>query len=106
MKKLLLSLAFLGSFAAFAQKDLQITMNNPTAGQNIVAGSPFTVSFSLKNAGTIDIPASDSVTFGVVVSNNVVYAANVNHGGLTVGQTKDLTVNGFTLNFTTGASNV
>lgn len=67
MKKLLLSVfATLAlGLSVSAQKDISITLTSPANGDQIDEGAPFNVVFTVTNAGTVDIVATDSVYWGL-----------------------------------------
>lgn len=106
MKKILLALISLTTLQAFAQKDLMITLKTPATGTTIYANTPFNITFDVKNNGSVDIAATDSIQIGVVINNQVVSAATLNHNVIAAGQTLNLAFNNYSLNFTTGGSNV
>ncbi len=101
MKKLLLILSLFVSAHLFAQKDIEIIMDSPAVNQNIYAGVGFNLKYSVKNVGTIDIPASDSLILVMTINNNPTTPIIINHGGITSGQTKSGSLNNIALNFTT-----
>jgi hypothetical protein len=106
MKKLVLSILTLASLSVFAQKDLEVTLNTPVDGYNIVAGRTFNISYTLKNVGMTDIPASDSIIIGITIGSQVLTASAVNHGGLAVNEAKNGALNNYAVNFTQDASGV
>ena len=60
MKKLLLSILTLVSVAAFAQKDLDITLLSPADSAEINSGKAISVAFYVKNTGSTPILATDT----------------------------------------------
>lgn len=67
MKKLLLSIFTLVSVAAFAQKDLAITLLSPADGAEINSGKAIPVGFTIKNAGSTAISATDSFQVSLIL---------------------------------------
>ncbi|MFA6260677.1 MAG: T9SS type A sorting domain-containing protein [Bacteroidia bacterium] len=106
MKKLLLAVAFFTAVQVFAQKDIMITMNTPVANQTIYANTQFNITFTIKNNGTIDIPASDSIQVGIIINNSLVSAATLSHNVIAAGQSVNAAFNNYSLTFSQGASNV
>lgn len=106
MKKLLLAVAFFTAVQVYAQKDIMITMNTPVANQTIYANTQFNITFTIKNNGTIDIPATDSIQVGIIVSNTLLSAATLNHAVIAAGQSVNASFNNYSLTFSQNASNV
>lgn len=69
MKKLLLSIFTLVTVAAYAQKDLSITLLAPTNLYEINSGKAFPVAFTVKNVGTNPIMATDSFRIALFLNN-------------------------------------
>ena len=62
MKKLLLSSFFASlSFLAFAQPDVAITLDAPTASANLTSGTPFNFDVTITNMGTEPLDLMDSI---------------------------------------------
>jgi len=106
MKKLLLAIISLTSFVAFAQKDIECTLNTPSTGTVIYAGQPINIGFTIKSVGATDIPATDTIFFGLIVGNQVLTSALINHGGFTANQSKSFNINNLTLTFSANSYNV
>lgn len=78
MKKLLLSIFTLVSVAAFAQKDLEVTLLTPVAGTTVTKNTPVTLSAQFKNVGMDSIKVQDTLRIQFLLNNN---AMTFNVGG-------------------------
>lgn len=75
MKKLLLSLLTLVSFASFAQSDAEVTLLLPETGAEVNSGRPFLVGFSVKNVGNDTIFDTDTMIIGFLLGNQILQGA-------------------------------
>ncbi|MES2560363.1 MAG: T9SS type A sorting domain-containing protein [Bacteroidota bacterium] len=69
MKKLLLSIFTLVSVAAFAQKDLQVTLRSPLTGAIITKNTPVTLTAEFKNVGMDSIKVEDTLRVQFLINN-------------------------------------
>jgi hypothetical protein len=110
MKKLLLSILTLASVASFAQKDISVTLNSPAANATIVAGTQFTITATITNAGSVALTASDTIFVAYKVGSSYITSGGnplvtiVTHGNIAVGGTATVSTN-LTLTFTTAGGN-
>jgi hypothetical protein len=73
MKKLLLSSVLaLTSVFAFAQNDISVTLNAPTAGANLNSGTDFTFDITVTNSGTTPILATDSILYAPTFAGSLI----------------------------------
>lgn len=61
MKKLLLSVLMMAGISAFAQKDMQVLLANPEAGDTLYKGQAFSLVAQFKNNSTVEIPTTDTI---------------------------------------------
>lgn len=77
MKKLLLSGLFSAlSIFAVAQSDVSVTIDAPTAGANLAAGTAFTFDVTVTNNGTTAITAMDSIYVIPTVNGSAIGLSN------------------------------
>ncbi len=104
MKKLLLTLLSITSLSAFAQKDASIRLLLPESNQEINAGKPFQVAFSVTNVGMDTILTSDSFSVvPVVVTAGGITPLSGLRGAAKIAPGDSVTLsapNGYVLNFT------
>ncbi len=81
MKKALFSLAILFGFASFAQNDLSITLDSPTAGSTIGPGLPFSFDVTISNDGTQAVTSNDTLLYYPLLNGNLLV---VNQNGQNV----------------------
>jgi hypothetical protein len=108
MKKLLLSLFMMAGVAAFAQKDIQLTLNNPMDGDTIRKGVAFNINYTLTNKG-VALTSSDSIIVAFTLNNNLITNGTtpilqLYTGGLATDSSITRSLNGLGLSFNTAAN--
>jgi hypothetical protein len=108
MKKLLLSLFMVAGFAAFAQNDIQLTLNTPMNGDTIRKGVAFNINYTLTNKGAA-LTTSDTVIVAFTLNNNLITNGTspifqLYLGGLATDSSVTRSLNGLGLNFNTAAN--
>ncbi len=69
IKNLLLATTLVCSTLAFSQKDIAVTMNTPADGSTVQSNADVQLSFTVENAGTTDLIATDSVFYTLGINN-------------------------------------
>ena len=72
MKKTLLGILTTLSLSAFGQADVSVTLNSPSANDNLQAGVQFTCDMTVTNTGSVNITTSDSIIYGIRVGGQFI----------------------------------
>ena len=77
MKTSLLTILFLLTSItySYSQADIEVILNEPIDNANLSSGTPFTFDLTVANIGTVDIPATDTILFAVVVNGAILPGA-------------------------------
>ena len=94
--------------AAFAQKDIQLTLNNPMDGDTIRKGVAFNINYTLTNKG-VALTSSDSIIVAFTLNNNLITNGTspifqLYTGGLAADSSITRSLNGLALSFNTAAN--
>ncbi len=75
MKKLFTISFLLLSMAAFAQKDVAVTLHSPVNGDTIRQSASFNLNFTVTNVGTEAITSTDTVIVIFTIDTNILYSS-------------------------------